>query len=190
MWKVYCHFSSHVTNSETTMVFEKSVYPLHSFVKHRARLPFAFVEYVYSLLEFWELISKIISENFEKYFGKFQKYYRNFWELFWKILKMLRIIAENFENYFGKFWELYNKISKIILKNFGRIREKILLIFSRSIFLQISRYAEGCHHDTRSRRHTPMLFLILPVVPAGKWGKLWISTWRIEIAICRHISRL
>ncbi len=53
LWKVCCHFSSHVSNSETTMVFKKREYLLHSFIKHCTRLPFAFV-IMHICFHFWE----------------------------------------------------------------------------------------------------------------------------------------
>ncbi len=71
--------------------------------------------------------SKIISENFEKYFGMFEKYIRNFWELFWKFSKT---ISENIENYCGGFGEWFHKISEGSRNTFT---------FSISIFLKISR---------------------------------------------------
>ncbi len=81
---------------------------------------------IHSKLKFFEIFEKIfktslrkISENFENYFGKFE-----------------RIISRNsleiIEKYFGSFIKIksFRQISKIISKNFGKLPE---------IFLEISK---------------------------------------------------
>ncbi len=51
-------------------------------------------------------ISKMISENFEKYVGKLKKYYCNFWEFIWNIFQNFwKFPLENFKKCLEKFVE-------------------------------------------------------------------------------------